>query len=178
MGLYFNNKNIAETNNVYFNNVAKDGVYFNNVLKWRKANQLWPGQTWEHYVNLYDGGSGYGAASQTAGGVLELNGGYNGSSAQCALWADFTPWKTLTVNVSAGSCSHFQFRFGASNTWVNIYGHNQIKVWEQTGASYNPVGSHSLDISDVTGAHYVFIYLYSGSTVAANWVNVNSVVLS
>lgn len=178
MALWFNGTNIPGSGNVIYNGTYCDTVNCNGVQVWKKELQAFPGNTWEHYINLYDGGSGYSAVSQTTGGVLELNGGYNGSSAQCALFVDFTPWKTLTINVSAGSCSHFQFRFGASTTWVDIYGHNQVKVWEQTGASYNPVGSHSLDVSDVNGSYYIFIYLYSGSTVAANWVNVNSVVLS
>lgn len=178
MGLFYNNTAVSQANSVFINNQSANQVFYNNTLVWKKQFQVFPGNTWEHYVNLNDAGSGYNATSRIINGVLELNGGYNGSNAQCALWVDFTPWKTLTINVSAGSCSHFQFRFGASTTWVNIYGHNQVKVWEQTGASYNPVGSHSLDVSDVNGSYYIFIYLYSGSTVAANWVNVNSVVLS
>lgn len=178
MGLFFNNTNIPSSANVFFNNTAQKQVYYNNNLVWKKNFSAFPGQTWEHYVNLNDAGAGRDATSRTINGVLELNGGYSGSSAQCALFVDFTPWKTLTINVSAGSCSHFQFRFGASTTWVNIYGANQVKVWEQTGTSYDPTGSHSLDVSDVNGAYYIFIYLYSGSYVAANWVNVNSVVLS
>lgn len=178
MGLFYNNTAVSQANSVFINNQSANQVFYNNTLVWKKELQAFPGNTWSHYINLYDGGTGSGAVSQTTSGVLELNGGYNGSSAQCALQVDFTPWKTLTINVSAGSCSHFQFRFGASTTWVNIYGHNQVKVWEQTGTSYNPVGSHSLDVSDVNGTYNIFIYLYSGSIVAANWVNVNSVVLS
>lgn len=178
MAIFYNNTEVSQNQNVYLNSQASSQVFFNNNLVWKKNYVVFPGVTWEHYTNLYDGGSGYSATSRTINGVLELNGGYNGSSAQCALFVDFTPWKTLTINVSSGTCSHFQFRFGASTTWVNIYGHNQVKVWEQTGASYNPVGSHSLDVSDVNGSYYIFIYLYSGSTVAANWVNVNSVILS
>lgn len=178
MALSFNGTNVPSSGNVIYNGTYCDTVNHNGVQVWKKEFQAFPGNTWDHYVNLNDAGAGYGATSRTINGVLELNGGYNGSSAQCALQVDFTPWKTLTINVSAGSCSYLQFRFGVSTTWVDIYGHNQVKVWEQTGASYNPVGSHSLDVSDVNGTYNIFIYLYSGSTVAANWVNVNSVVLT
>lgn len=56
-------------------------------------------------TDLTDGGSGYGAESRQTDAVLVLNGGYNGSSAQCLLYTDFTPWNTLTINVNDGSCS-------------------------------------------------------------------------
>ena len=178
MALFYNNTQISTASNVYLNSQSSNQVFYNNNLVWKKTFQAFPGVTWEHNTNLNDGGGGWGAESRQTDQVLVLNGGYNGSNAQCALWTDFTPWKTLTINVSDGTCSYFHFRFGASTTWVNIYGHNQVKVWEQTGASYNPVGSHSLDVSDVNGSYYIFIYLYSGSTVAGNWVHINSVVLS
>ena len=95
------------------------------------------------------------------------------------LYTDFTPWNTLTINVNDGSCSYAQFRFGVSNGIVNLYGNNQVKAWENNSiVSWSPIGSKSLDVSSVTGNKYIFIYLYSGSTVAANWCHINSVVLS
>lgn len=178
MALYYNNNNVSPSNNVYHNSNASNKVYHNNNLVWQKNFQAFPGQAWQHYVNQNDAGVGYGAVSRTVNGVLELNGGYNGSSAQCALWVDFTPWKTLTISVNSGTCSYFQFRFGVTSGWDNIYGANEIKMWKKDGVSFNPVGTHTLDVSDISGSHNILIYLYSGSTVAANWINVNSVILS
>lgn len=179
MALFYNNTQVSTANNVYLNSQSSNQVFYNNNLVWKKTFQAFPGPTWEHYVNQNEGGAGHSAVSRTINGVLELNGGYSGSCAQCALLVDFTQYKTLTINVNNGSCSYGQFRFGAASTWINLYGANQIKMWENNNfTSWNPVGSKSLDISDVSGTHYIVIYLYSGSYVAANWVNINSVVLS
>ena len=178
MGILFNNTNVPSSASVNINNQSSQQVFFNNALVWTKNFQAFPGGAWQHYVNQNDGGAGRDAVSRTINGVLELNGGYNGSSAQCALRVNFTPWKTLTVNINSGSCSHFQLRFGVTSGWDNIYGANEIKMWKKDGASFNPVGTHTLDVSDISGDYNILIYLYSGSTVAANWINVNSVVLS
>lgn len=179
MALFYNNTQVSTTQNVYLNSQASNQVFYNNSLVWKRTFGGFPGRTWEHYTNLTDGGSGYSAESRQTDAVLVLNGGYNGSSAQCLLYTDFTPWNTLTINVNDGSCSYAQFRFGVSNGIVNLYGNNQVKAWENNSiVSWSPIGSKSLDVSSVTGNKYIFIYLYSGSTVAANWCHINSVVLS
>lgn len=179
MALFYNNTQISTANNIYLNSQASNQVFYNNNLVWKKTFQAFPGVTWQHNTNLNDGGGGWGAESRQTDQVLVLNGGYNGSSAQCALWVDFTPWKTLTINVNDGTCSYAQFRFGVASAWTNLYGANKIKMWENNNiVSWNPVGSKSLDISDVSGGNNIVIYLYSGSTVGTNWVHINSVVLS
>lgn len=178
MAIVFNSTNISTSSNIVINNQSVNKVMYNNLV-WNKSFQAYPGRTWEHYVNQSDGGGGYGAISEIRGNNLYLNAGYNGSSAQCGLFVDFTPWKTLTVHINSGSCSYGKFRFGAMTTWTNVYSNNVIKSSGQENfASYNPVGTHTLDVSDVNGAYYIIVYLYAGSTREESSLTIDSVTLS
>ncbi len=46
MALFYNNTNVATSQNVYINNKASDAVYYNNNLVWKKDASVYPGYTW------------------------------------------------------------------------------------------------------------------------------------
>ena len=56
MALFFNNTNVATSQNVYINNKASNAVYFNNNLVWQKQKTVYPGIPVANTQNL-----GYGA---------------------------------------------------------------------------------------------------------------------
>ena len=46
MALFYNNTNVATSQNVYLNNQASDQVFYNNTLVWKRDAQVYPGSTW------------------------------------------------------------------------------------------------------------------------------------
>ena len=180
MALYYNNTNVANTFDVLINNKASSQVFFNNVLVWKKAYEVFPGTTWGFAVNQSDGGSGSGAqAYQASMNTMVLIGGYNGSSALCAKWVDITTYSTLSFTFSTSSLSYFQLRWGVySAGTTNILGANEVRVTKTDGASGNYTGTHQINVSDLSGGVYLIVYLYAGSSLAANEVDISSVVLT
>lgn len=180
MALYYNNTNIAATANVFINNQAASQVLFNNALVWKKANQLHPGQSWTFSVNQNDGGSGHDAKAYLADyNTITLIGGYNGSSAQCVKWVDITQWSTLSFTFSYTSLSYFDFRWGIYNSWpTNILRAGEVRVTQVGGASGNYAGTHQINVADLSEGVYILVYLYAGSSLAANQVNITNITLT
>lgn len=143
-------------------------------------NQLHPGQTWGYAVNQNDGGGGHDANAYLADYyTMVLVGGYNGSSALCAKWVDITSWSTLSFTFSYTALSYFQLRWGVySAGTTGILGANEIRVTKVDGASGNYVGTHQINVSDLSGGVYILVYLYAGSSLAANQVNITNVTLT
>lgn len=46
MALFYNNTNVATSQNVYLNNQASDQVFYNNTLVWKRDAQVYPVSTW------------------------------------------------------------------------------------------------------------------------------------
>lgn len=180
MALYYNNANIAQSANVLINNKGANQVLFNNALVWKKANQLHPGQTWGYAINQNDGGGGNGANAYLADtNTIVLIGGYNGSSALCSKWVDITSWSTLSFTFSYTALSYFQLRWGVySAGTTNILGSYEIRVTKTDGASGNYVGTHQINVADLSGGVYIIVYLYAGSSLTANQVNITNVTLT
>ncbi len=177
MALYYNGAHIAPTQNVFYNNQASKNVYYNGALVWQKAEQLWPGTTWE------SGQSGSGSSAYVDGSFLVINGGTDGASGTWAKWFDAGPWNTLSITLSWTTLSYSILSCGVyTANWTDTLNTNavQSQKWMDTvlNADGSHTGTYTFSLSGLSGGHYALIWLYGGSNHRNTQVGVGNVTLS
>lgn len=180
MALYYNSTNIPPGNHVYINNADCQKVIYNNVEVWKKETQIYPGTPSQLYSG---GGSGvqgdfYVGASKTGTGTDNI------SSYTRYVLVDLTPYKTLKITHSlnalgtwcwAGLLIDTSIKGAYSNLSDSTAGtykyRNRVAGDNYTDYVYGG-GTVSVDISNFTGNHYIYIqtYLQSGF----NAINANA----
>lgn len=148
MALYFNNQDVAQSADVYFNNSACGAAYFNNALVWQKRKPIYPG-TAAVFQNLSDY-QPYGTYSDDgAQACLHTFGGTNTGCVR-AFFGPFptagfrTLYVTLSSSVTLDRQHYLAFGLapGLDGAWTLLY-ENAYDFPGIPGGTYAyPVGSY------------------------------------
>ncbi len=181
MGLFYNNTNVATSQNIYLNSQASDQVFYNNTLVWKRDSQVYPGSTW--YVR----GSKTNETNTAPPTIIEreVSGNVANDAAVYAV-VNLTPYKKIYFDYSvyyvspyaAGMVGIGNFdTYSVNGSWPNVTGigwDNSINTYHTDpngqGWGNGAVSKRftlTLDVSGFQNTWACGIFCRSSSTVQA-----------